>query len=537
MLIEKFNVPSDKLTDVGLKAIEMPKLGHFVVLTGKNGAGKTRILKKLEWLIPQRNEYIGRSLTIDAEIIDFVSAIKTNPPDHSAQLGWKTSLEERTNLRLIAKEYLASQVESYLAVLPFVPKQLSLQDQRDFNLSQIQNSYEALKNPGFSGFESRCFSYIQEVQNREFEATHPRNSETSYGKSDIVEYSKLNSLINLLLKTELGRQKGNTTLFDKPLAEAGLSDGQKILIQLVVALHAQKGKLDNTVFILDEPENHLHPSALIEFLENLAEVAKNSQLWIATHSVPLLAYVAHKEPMSIWYVEDGKVSNAGSKPEQVLLGLLGDDEQIGNLISFASLPAQFAALRFAMECLTNPTVSANGKGDPQVAQIGKFLDFDSGFPLSLLDYGAGKCRLLSGLAEISEENAKKLPEIVNYFAFDLSSENKTDSLPIINSIYGNVGERFFLNNDEFFSCKDDNSIDLVIMCNVMHEITPNEWITLFNKDSLIFRSLKSSGSVLIVEDQRIPVGEKAHKFGFFQLKKRTVKEVYSSFLIIEMMAA
>jgi predicted ATPase len=91
----------------------------------------------------------------------------------------------------------------------------------------------------------------------------------------------------------------NATVFGKPLADSGLSDGQKVLIQFAVALHAQKGKLDNTVFIMDEPENHLHPSALVEFFDALGEVANNSQFWIATHSVPLLAYLVHKEPMSI----------------------------------------------------------------------------------------------------------------------------------------------------------------------------------------------------------------------------------------------
>jgi predicted ATPase len=228
MLIEKFIVPASELTDVGLQEIKMNKLGHFVVLVGKNGAGKTRILDKLIWCTKERNEYTKYSVSI----ID-----------------------------------------------------------------------------------------------------------------------------------------ANATVFGKPLTDSGLSDGQKVLIQFAVALHAPKGRLDNTVFIMVEPENHLHPSALIEFFDALGEVANNSQFWIATHSVPLLAYLAHKEPMSIWYVEDGKVSNAGKKPEQVLSGLLelGNEEQIGNLNAFTSLPAQYAAIRFAAECLLKPLVSEKRRRDPQVA--------------------------------------------------------------------------------------------------------------------------------------------------------------------------
>ena len=284
---------------------------------------------------------------------------------------------------------------------------------------------------------------------------------------------------------------------------------------------------NNTVFILDEPENHLHPSALIEFLNRVAEVATNAQFWIATHSVPLLAHIAKKEPMSIWYVEDGKVSNAGSKPEQVLRGLLGDDEQIANLNAFTSLPAQFAAISFATECLIPPKTVANGTDDPQVEQISCLLDFDSGSPISLLDYGAGKSRLLSGLVEIAASKEKLLADSVSYFAFDSSPDDKPDSLAVIKSIYAGDTARHFLTRDDFFSSKDEASIDVVVMCNVLHEIPPNEWLSLFNEHSLIGRSLKDSGFLLVVEDQRIPTGELAHKFGFLVLDTPHLRTFFS----------
>jgi ABC-type phosphate/phosphonate transport system ATPase subunit len=51
MLISKFVVPADEMTDVGLQAINMDKRGKFVALTGKNGAGKSQILAKLNTYI------------------------------------------------------------------------------------------------------------------------------------------------------------------------------------------------------------------------------------------------------------------------------------------------------------------------------------------------------------------------------------------------------------------------------------------------------------------------------------------------------
>jgi hypothetical protein len=210
-----------------------------------------------------------------------------------------------------------------------------------------------------------------------------------------------------------------------------------------------------------------------------------------------------------------------------LRGLLGDDEQIGNLNAFTSLPAQYAAISFAAECLVAPRVVGCGTDDPQVAQIGGLLDLDASSPISLLDYGAGKSRLLSGLVEIAAIQGKSLCDSVSYFAFDSSPDDNANSMTIIESVYGGDTVRHFLSNDNFFSHKDAESIDVVVMCNVLHEIPPNEWLKLFNEYSLIGRSLKDSGCLLIVEDQRIPTGEKAHKFGFLVLNTPHLRTLFS----------
>jgi energy-coupling factor transporter ATP-binding protein EcfA2 len=348
MLIEKFVVPANELTNVGLQAIKMDRLGRFVALAGKNGAGKSRILNVLNRIIPERNLQIVSLSNIEAQIQGQREVIQANNPEHPNQRQWKRNLEQLLMKKSIVNDRILSPINIPLGALYFVPKQLGLTDPRQNHKAALQNHYVDAKNPGLDRSHHSCFSYIQALQDMEFEVSHPRSThEPTVIQETKEEYEKLESLIDLLLKTRISRSiSGDATLFGKPLAEAGLSDGQKVLLQLAVALHAQKGKLDNTVFLMDEPENHLHPAALIEFLDTLAEVAVNSQFWIATHSVPLLAHIAKKEPMSIWYVEAGEVNNAGSKPANVLRGLLGNDEQIENLNAFTSLPAQYAAITF-----------------------------------------------------------------------------------------------------------------------------------------------------------------------------------------------
>ena len=529
MLIEKFVLPASELADVGLKPIEMNRLGRFVALTGKNGAGKSRVLTKLNECISQRNQHVGRHEEIRRNAQNNENAINSHPSDHPNRSGWKQQLDELQRILAIATERIFPITAPVLGVLHFVPKQLGMADPRNNNKARLQSDFNQARNPGIDGFETRCFAYIQMLQNREWEVTHQRSKhDTAVILEAQDEYERLVLLIEILLKVKIGRSiDADATIFNKPLADAGLSDGQKVLIQLAVALHAQNGKLDNTVLLLDEPENHLHPSALIEFLDALENVAKNSQFWIATHSVPLLAHIAQKEPMSIWYVEDGEVSNAGSKPEKVLRGLLGNDEQIDNLNVFTSLPAQYAAISFAAECLIEPKVVGGGTGDKQVAQIGGLLNFDASSPISLLDYGAGKSRLLSGLSEIAAMKGLNLSNSVSYFAFDSSEKDREDSLAVIKSIYGNEPNRHFLDADQFYSNKEDSSIDMVIMCNVLHEIHPNEWLKVFDLNSLISRALKDTGSLFIVEDQRIPTGEKAHQFGFLVLDTPQLRTLFS----------
>lgn len=352
MIIDKFFVPSDESLASGLAQIEMKKLGKFVALTGKNGAGKTRVLSQLLQCISNRNAHAPSLGAYKESIASHLHAINQHPEDHESQPAWKQHIVNQEKLIALATERVFSGKLETMSPIPFVLKQLNLIDSRSHNKHTLLGQFNAAKNPGINGFENFCFSFIQRVQDREWVASHQRATQNETEKNDAKnDYEKLVAIIELLLKTKLDRSLDeDATLFGKPLAEAGLSDGQKVLIQLAVALHAQNKSLKNSIFILDEPENHLHPSVLIEFLDALSSVAENSQFWIATHSVPLLAHIAQTEPASIWYVEDGNVSNAGTNPLKVLRGLLGDDNKIAALNNFTSLPAQFAAINHAIEC-------------------------------------------------------------------------------------------------------------------------------------------------------------------------------------------
>lgn len=74
-----------------------------------------------------------------------------------------------------------------------------------------------------------------------------------------------------------------------------LSDGQKVLLKLAVQLHAQQIALTDALVFLDEPENHLHPAVLNEVIDILLSKVETGQVWIATHSVSLIANLVARD--------------------------------------------------------------------------------------------------------------------------------------------------------------------------------------------------------------------------------------------------
>ena len=70
------------------------------------------------------------------------------------------------------------------------------------------------------------------------------------------------------------------------------------------------------------------------------------------------------------------------------------------------------------------------------------------------------------------------------------------------------------------------SVDVVIMCNVLHEIPPASWRRLFT-EQILTHALKDDGYLLILEDMGIPYGEKAHQHGFILLDTEQLQTLFA----------
>ncbi len=386
------------------------------------------------------------------------------------------------------------------------------------------------ESPGVETLSGVALAYIRRAQDLWWNSTHPNCTESEAIRKDkVTSYLALQSLIQTVLGDTLDFDNDfNPTLFGKPIFKASLSDGQRALLLWCIALHAQGGKLNELILVMDEPETHLHPEAMISMIERIIDANPNGQLWIATHSAPLIAslYSNWSDDLSLYFMSKGTISFASEQPEVVLTSLMGGQKNIAAMREFIDLPEVFATNRFASQCLESPTVvELAHDSDPQMGIVSADIASAS-VPLKLLDYGCGKGRLLSALIA---EHGDQLTQKLDYVGWDIRESNKQACQKVIDKAYDNRSlVRWFKDRQELVNSHPACQFDRVVLCNVLHEITPIGWVELFNETGVIRQCLKQDGFLLIIEDYLMPKGEYAHPFGFIVLDTEPLQELFSS---------
>lgn len=529
MKITGVKLPANE-NGLGLQSISMYRLGELVVIAGQNGAGKSRLLELIKNKLTIKPLANNRVLA-QSRIIELENDIKNHTPNLSSSdllqadrtkkyiVGCQEQITE--NLKIIYYDFLETDEEASekYYFLNFKPLASSLTDPYTLSHSIKDTKATFMESFECTTWHDNVLSKIQTVQDRYWDATN-KNSYLSNEEQEvaILKYEKLQEYMQLFLKKELSRNGNQATLSGRLLGDAGLSDGQNILLQLCVALYSLEAKLENVILFMDEPENSLHPNVLLDTIDKIQEVLSNGQIWIATHSINLLAHV---NPSSIWYMDNGSISYAGKTPEAVLQGLLGDEDRIGELTDFLSLPSQLATMQYAYECLQPPESVLTDKGDRQVQQIYDYLSKNR--PLTILDFGAGKGRLITTLFEIDQGKDTNTQDYLDYYAYNIDSIDREICENNINSIYHNDKKRHFYSQTDLRDNMIKNSCNIVLMTNVFHEIHPSRWQEEFK---LIDYCLAEGGYLMIIEDQVIPKGERAYKEGFIVFDKAEFKELF-----------
>lgn len=267
-----------------------------------------------------------------------------------------------------------------------------------------------------------------------------------------------------------------------------MSPGELMLFYMSIFLAIQQNGKNNKVIILDEPESHLHPKALLTFIDILTKNCEFQQIWIATHSLFLIPEFQFE---NIIFMDNSVVQKRNSSVYASIVNALLGENNIKVKEFFSSL-WQWQYCEFIAECFTNPTVIS--EVNPQDEQVQLFIQYlKENRPIRVLDYGGGSGRL--GLS-IEEAQIGKSGNI-EYEIFDKEK-------------YPN-GNRFKVYTD---LGKIHKKYHCVVMMNFLHETDPKTWKTLFRQVESL---MEENGCLFFVEVEVLTQGELPDEAGYFVL--------------------
>jgi energy-coupling factor transporter ATP-binding protein EcfA2/SAM-dependent methyltransferase len=512
----------------GLFATSLRGLGQVVVLAGPNGAGKSRYLSLIATAIQHavdgsvrlgslESMYRSRCVERDNTALEHPHRARLDAAAQELEVG----LQEA---RAIAGAITSSVPAPKVLRLEVAKAPGDVYDPIGYQAGQLDEIFRQLQMGEFAAIHQGLHVYLQRIAGALFNARHPDMAKDADVLKDGRTATAFNELLFALLGERVGFAVKNTrpeaTLFGRILKTSELSSGQKLLIVWAICLHLQGAtRLRDSILLVDEPEKHLHPAACLQVLDRIrSELGDHGQLWIATHSP---AIVAHFGGESVYHVCDGKVVHAGTKVHVVMDGLLGGARARRQFSEFLADAEALAFQKFAAECFVGATVAGHRAGDPQEGQFAGIIQrtIEASKVMRVLDYGAGKGRFAVALAEtIPLETA----QLVEYFALNDPDHNAhaDECLKNVGKLHADAVNHVSTEITDFFGSR---AVDLIVMCNYLHEVSPNEWAQHFEKCE---RALRDRGGLLIMEDQEPSIGELPNKHGFLILNQGELRRLF-----------
>lgn len=511
MFIKKFIIEKP---NSGLSKIELNNLKNVVALIGKNGSGKSRILELVrKYPSSISSQKIKDFFEIEETIISETSS------DTSATFVNGTIIPTRQTLR--------GKCQSSIKYIENDKFKNPVKDSKPFIIDNfIKSTDKAIKFDIDVAGDSIIRGIQSIADNLLYEDYLIHRKKLKEEKSTYYKYfSRFRHWIDNFLGTDIdfvdinespsSSLKGDI-VFDKfPYKFELLSPGQRILFAYafyISLFEAREGvNAEECIYIIDEPELHLHPDAQVKLIKAMRNVVKDKgQLWISTHSIHILSALKFDE---IYLVKEGTVSSPNRyNPGFALDELMGIKENTDQVNEFISDTSKWAETNFAIECLTSPQIFAvSENNDPEISlALKKFLE--SGEKLGILDFGAGKGRLGTALMGLPIDELRR---IVNYSAFEpyeQSIVNTLAEIPINNALYTKLSDI------------PKASYNVSTMIGVLHEIDVNDMEKSLN--ALIDCTIQD-GVIVVVEDLYFPRGERPNKSGYFVFNSEEIRVLFN----------
>jgi SAM-dependent methyltransferase len=502
---------AQSLQSFGLRTQELRGLGPLVVLAGPNGGGKTRHLQLIEAAVA-RNRAARDDLSLFRGMAAFLG------PDSAEGSEFQSRLQGA--LRII-EEIDVAPPESPLHAVP-----LRYESERQLIPGLLRhNRIEQIESASYDTIVAGLANYLGMTARALWDGTHPGAGRYPELVDEHELACRFNEALRELLGTVVepefvGRSQVLPRLFDRPFQLNQLSTGQRILISWAILLLRQGGHYKGKILLLDEPEVYLHSDVCVRVIAALQRlVGPEGQIWIATHSLPLIAWAGAE---SLYFVEDGAATFAGNAPSRVWRSLLGGESSREALLVFLDGDAATAATHFASECLLMPAAAPARPEDPQAKQLAPIVAdrLRGGSPVRLLEIGAGRGRLAAAVADLLRVAPELAPTHLTYVAYEAprlvvqehraSCETHLADLRTLGAV-----ARYSTNLAEL-QARDSDRVDLTVLANTLHEIPVEDWLGLFDQ---IRRASKPDARLLVIEDQEPRIGELPHPRGFLILER------------------
>lgn len=454
------------------------------LIIGKNGSGKTRFLKALEKYYAQAE---GAKQVITLYFPEIRSAYVPGEPDE---------VEDGVSL------YDATYSDSSLSFQDF----LKLVE-RD-GISFLEDIYNGL-NVRAKGTKQRWLKDLQKLNDFLLQLVGRCLLEKKDdGRIIMAQPSPIERAPEKDGDVRIYGSDRRRLALDECLKE--LSPGELMLFYLstfLFYLGHVNGENRKVVLLMDEPELHLHPKALLAMLGMIENCDMIDQLWIATHSIFILPRFSFE---SLVYMHQSEVLRLSSTTYQRVYDDLVGLENIDMYELLCSIE-NWENYQFVVENFLLPQTKGNAnKKDEQALKVLEVLKrAQAERPLRVLDYGAGQCRLWECL-KLAVPDKMERDQLLDYRAYDAyPSEKRPEEVT-----YYTAKEKV----------EGAGEYDVVILMNVLHEIEPEKWCDAFRT---IRNFLSENGVLIFLEVLSLTNGEQPYgQAGFLLLRDRQVKQLF-----------
>lgn len=536
---------------LGLQPQRLRNLKSLVVLAGPNGAGKSRYLTLVERIAARlaESEQGIAELEETLKLAQLFNAASANPAEVPEP--WKSAFaKQRAHLALVTRtaetpappkviplSYPGNSFgrnpntrSSRLDFLNFSPG--FVWDPRKVAPAKVDGLAQSNTTGGFDTAQESAPAYLYKVALALHESEHPQARQSPGAQKKLEDARAFNAVLRVLLAAEIEPELDDDMQVrprfrGRQLQLGELSAGEQVLVSWAILLHRQREWLHGAHLLIDEPENHLHPDVCIRALNALQRdvLGPEGQIWLATHSVPL---IAHAGMDSVYFVDNGSIEYAGNQMKKVIDRLLGGEEGRSKLRALLSEADEMAFDAFAAQCLLPPGVASAREGDPQQGQMVRAARDVSGGKenVRILDFAAGRGRLAAALKGAGSSSNRSF----TYHAYQdprfTQPDERRECLEQIRCL-GQSGppDTYLLDTLGRLTVPGADPMDLVVMCNVLHEIPVRDWLREF---ASIYKVLGEDGHLVILEDQLPSVGELPHDNGYVILNELALMALFGS---------